>query len=212
VRSLRALGGAWRSVRLSRPLEPTRRGTGLIERRKEQAERHAAETDPETVLAAAVRLLEARPRTVSDLRTRLLRASWPRALVEVAIERLTELGFLDDEAYARAWLESRDRGRPRGEHALKTELRRKGVAPAVVEAALEERREETAQDSDVGASADELAAERLLAKRARSMDRLSDERARRQWAYALLARNGFDPDVAARVAGRVGSGGDLRNE
>lgn len=182
---------------------------GSIERRREQAKQHAAETDPEAVLAAAVRLLEARPRTTSDLRTRLLRSSWPPSLVEGAIERLTELGFLDDEAFARDWMESRDRGRPRGERALKIELRRKGVAHAVVEAALEERREVAGQGGDGAendASADEIAAERLLAKRARSMERLADERARRQWAYALLARNGFDPDVAARVAGRISHG------
>ena len=53
--------------------------------------------------------------------------------------------------------------------------------------------------------ADEVAAERLIARRASAMNRLPDGRARRQWAYALLARNGFDPDVAARVAGRAGS-------
>ena len=77
--------------------------------------------------------------------------------MEGAIERLTELGFLDDEAFARAWLESRDRARPRGERALKFELRRKGVAQGVVEAALDERREAAAAadgDGD-GVSADE---------------------------------------------------------
>jgi regulatory protein len=139
------------------------------------------------------------------VRTRLLRASWPPLLVEGAIERLTELRFLDDEAFAKAWLESRDRGRPRGEYALKSELRRKGVAQRVVDAALEERREDTITGG-TDLSADELAAERLLQKRARSIERLTDDRARRQWAYALLARNGFDPDVAARVALRVSQG------
>jgi regulatory protein len=206
VRSLRALVGAQRSVRLSRPLGPTRASRRSIERRKERGEQHAAETDPEAVLAAAVRLLEARPRTIADLRIRLLRASWPPVLVEGAIERLTELGFLDDEAFARAWLESRDRGRPRGEYALKNELRRKGVAQAMVDAALDERREEAALAGEADLTADEAAAERLIVKRARAMERLADDRQRRQWAYALLARNGFDPDVAARVAGRVSAG------
>ena len=169
---------------------------------------HAAETDPEAVLTAAVRLLEAAPRTVADLRRRLTRAAWPPPLIEGALERLTELGFLDDEAFARNWLESRDRARPRGERALKVELRRKGVDADTVTGALDDRREAAAASAgdDDPVSPDEVAAERLLARRARSLERLTDERARRQWAYALLARNGFDPDVAARVAGRVNSG------
>jgi regulatory protein len=183
-----------------------RRGTP--ERRAERLAAHAAETDPEAVLAAAVRLLEAAPRTVADLRTRLLRAAWPAALVEGAIERMTELGFLDDEAFARNWVESRDRGRPRGERALKIELRRKGVGQDVVDATLDDRRDAAvaafSDDPDSAVSPDEVAAERLIARRARSLDRLADDRARRQWAYALLARNGFDPDVAGRVANRVG--------
>ena len=179
------------------------RGTPV--RRAERLEAHAAETDPERVLAAAVRLLESASRSVADVRTRLTRAGWPDPLIEGAIERLLELGLLDDEAFARSFLESRDRARPRGERALKFELRRKGLAQGVVDGALDERREAAAAadvDGD-GISADEVAAERLLARRGRAMERLTDERARRQWAYALLARNGFDPDVARRVAGRV---------
>ena len=41
--------------------------------------------------------------------------------------RLTELGMLDDATFARAWVESRDRARPRGERAIRDELRRKGI-------------------------------------------------------------------------------------
>ena len=39
---------------------------------------------------------------------------------------MTELGMLDDETFARAWVESRDRARPRGERAIREELRLKG--------------------------------------------------------------------------------------
>ena len=189
--------------------DPRRSRRGTPERRAERLQQHAQETDPDAVLGAAIRLLEARPRSVADVRTRLLRAAWPAPLVEAAIERLTQLGFLDDEAFARGWLESRDRSNPRGERALKVELRRRGVGQDVVDAALEERRETAAttsrDDPDAAASPDEVAAERLLGRRARSLERLADDRARRQWAYGLLARNGFDPDVASRVANRVGS-------
>jgi regulatory protein len=174
------------------------RRAGLAERR----ERRAAETDPEVVLAAALRFLESRPRSVREVRRRLDQAGFPLPLVQASIDRLEELGMLDDEAFARSWVESRDRARPRGERALRSELALKGVAREVVDRILADRR----PDSD--ASADEAAAERLLAGRARSLERITDSRVRRQRAYALLARNGFDPDVAARVSRAMASVAD----
>ena len=72
---------------------------------------------------------------------RLGRAGYRPELVDGAIARLTELGMLDDEAFARAWVESRDRARPRGEIALRRELALKGVDRAVVDELLDERRD-----------------------------------------------------------------------
>lgn len=194
------------------------RGPSIAERR----EARATETDPEVVLAAAARFLEVRPRSVAEVRRRLRSAGYAAALVESAVERLVELGFLDDAAFARAWLESRDRARPRGERALRVELRQKGIAGDVTDAALGERRDEAmvragsgsgsddADDTD-GApalSVDEAAASRLLARRASQLGRVPDARVRRQRAYALLARNGFDPGVCAAVARRFADAPD----
>jgi len=151
------------------------------------------------VLAAAVRFLESRQRSVREVRRRLGQAGYPETLIEAAIDRLEELGYLDDEAFARSWVESRDRARPRGERALRSELAQKGVAREIVDLILAERRPDSDGSGDVVA-ADERAAERLLAGRARSLARVTDPRIRRQRAYALLARSGFDPDVAARVS------------
>src|SRR4051794_6547501 len=105
---------------------------------------------------------------------------------------MTELGMLDDETFGRAWLESRDRARPRGEIALRRELTLKGVAKGTVDQLLEERRDAVGPD---GGSSDQAAALRLLAKQQRSLDRVGDPRRRRQRAYAILARNGFDPET-----------------
>ena len=129
-----------------------------------------------------------------EVRRRLDQAGFPTLLVGAAIERLEELGFLDDEAFARAWVESRDRARPRGERALRSELALKGVTREIVDRVLADRR-----PADDG-TADDSAAERLLARHARNLARVTDPRVRRQRAYALLARSGFDPDVASRVA------------
>jgi regulatory protein len=161
--------------------------------------RRAGVDDPAEVLAAAARLLEARPRSADEVRRRLRDAGYRPELVEGAVSRLAELGYLDDEAFARAWVESRDRARPRGARVLRDELRRKGVAGPTVEAVLAARDD---QADDAEEDADERAAAALLERRAASLARIADPRLRRQRAYALLARNGFDPEIAGRVAGR----------
>ena len=173
----------------------------------EKRERRAAVDDPAVVLEAAARFLEARARSIGEVRRRLTSAGYQADLVEDAITRLGELGMLDDEAFAKAWVESRDRARPRGERALADELRLRGVDRTVIVAALDERREASAaadsDDDEIAPSADEAAATRLLERNSRLLARVADPRARRQRAYALLARNGFDPGVCAALAARV---------
>jgi regulatory protein len=166
----------------------------------ERRERRAAVQDPEVVLEAAARFLEARSRSVAEVRRRLTSAGYRAELVDGAIARLADLGMLDDEAFARAWLESRDRARPRGERALRDELRLKGIERSLADHVLEERR------MTRGANApppDRTAAERLMEKHARTLERIADPRRRRERAYALLARNGFDPETCRDVAARV---------
>jgi regulatory protein len=181
----------------------------------ERRERRAAVDDPAVVVEAAARFLEARSRSVTEVRRRLTGGGYRSDLVEGAIERLTELGMLDDEAFARAWVESRDRARPRGERAIREELRLKGVDRASIDLVLEERREAvdggfadgSDVDGNVPGSADELAARRLLDRNRRALERVADPRQRRQRAYALLARNGFDPETCRTVAASVSEGG-----
>jgi regulatory protein len=181
---------------------PGRRRATLAERR----ERRAAIDDPSLVLEAAARFLEPRARSVSEVRRRLTGAGYRAELVEGAIDRMLELAMLDDEAFARAWVESRDRARPRGERAIRQELGLKGVDRSTVDLVLAERREAAAgvpTDDGLAVSPDHAAAVRLLARNARTLVRVADPRQRRQRAYALLARNGFDPEVCRTVAATV---------
>ena len=71
----------------------------------ERKERRAAVDDPTIVLEAAARFLEPRARSVAEVRRRLTGAGYRTDLVEGAITRMLDLGMLDDEAFARAWIE-----------------------------------------------------------------------------------------------------------
>jgi regulatory protein len=147
---------------------------------------------------------------MDEVRRHLTAARFPEPLIEHAVERLVELGIVDDRAFAQAWVESRDRARPRGKSALRRELALKGIDRETVEAVLAERDDATTEADAIdagpaGVGADEQAAERLLAKNRTALARVEDPRARRGRAYALLARNGFDPELCREVSGRWAS-------
>lgn len=175
-------------------------GTQRLEARKARLERHAAETDAGVVLKAAARYLELRSRSVAEVRRHLKVARFPESLVEQAIGRLLELGLLDDLAFGTAWVESRDRARPRGSQALRRELTLKGIDREMIDGLLSGRGDPG--DATEAGSADERAADKLLQKNRVALGRVSEVRLRRQRAYALLARNGFDPEICRDMSAR----------
>jgi regulatory protein len=172
----------------------------------ERRARRAAVTEPAAVMDAAAALLAVRPRTVDETRRRLRHLGYRADLCDRTVDRLVELGYLDDAEFARAWVERRDRIRPRGEVVLRRELRARGIPDDAISAALRTR---SATRDESGAAraepgGDEAAARHLLDRRRASLMRETDPRRRRQKAYALLARNGFDPDLCQRVASTFG--------
>lgn len=175
------------------------RGRTFAERR----ERRAAVDDPDEVLGFAARFLETRPRSIAEVRRRLATTGYRAELVETAVTRLLELGYLDDLAFTRGWVESRDRAHPRGEPALRRELALKGIDRAIVDEVLADRRSSA---EELNGDADAEAAARLLQRNGAALARIADPRARRNRAYALLARHGFDPSVASDAARRLVAG------
>ncbi len=156
-------------------------------------------------MEAAAAFLAVRSRSVEETRRRLHHLGYPPPLCDQVIDRLITLGYLDDIAFARAWVESRDRARPRGTVALRRELQLKGVSDDTIRTILEERAA-TADGAQAGAvaaavvTADREAALRLLDRRSSTLRREADPRRRRQKTYALLARNGFAPDICQELA------------
>ncbi len=84
---------------------PGARRISIAERR----ERRAAVEDPAIVLDAAAAFLAVRPRSIGETRRRLQSLGYRAVLIDHVIDRLTAYGYLDDAAFGRAWLESRDR-------------------------------------------------------------------------------------------------------
>jgi regulatory protein len=86
-----------------------------------------AEDQRLSAIEFALRLLAMGPRSEKDLRDRLKRRGLRREAVEAGVTRVRELGYLDDVAFARFFVDSRQASTPRSRRALSFELQRRGV-------------------------------------------------------------------------------------
>jgi regulatory protein len=101
--------------------------------------------ETEQAYNSALGYLSYRPRSRAELFAYLRRHGTDDDQIEAIVQRLEQAGLSGDEAFARFWVENRERFRPRGPAALRHELRAKGVGPEAIAAALE------TLDSDDGA-------------------------------------------------------------
>ena len=137
--------------------------------------------------AAALNFLAYRPRSEGEIRTRLRKGGFPVEVIEHTLERLRDWHYVDDDDFARRWIENRSQHRPRGARLLAMELRAKGIDPAVAGEAIEEA------GLDEAADALEMARQRL-----RQLAGL-DPTVRDRRLSAYLARRGYGFDVIRPV-------------
>jgi regulatory protein len=84
----------------------------------------------------AARFLAYRPRSVQEVRRNLQEHKTEPEVIEAAIERLSAMGYLDDTAFARFWVQNRNEFKPLSPKALRYELRQKGVPSDIIDEAL----------------------------------------------------------------------------
>ena len=153
----------------------------------------------------AVRLLAVRPRTTAELRSRLRRKGVVADQVGRVIDDLTAAGYLDNPAFARAWVTGRIVSRLFGLRRLRWELREKGLPPPVIEQAIRE-----AFGEESSAAVEERCARAVLERRLPAYRRLTSEARIRRLA-GLLARRGFASSTIARVLRMTRKGGPTDN-
>ncbi|HEV7188378.1 MAG TPA: regulatory protein RecX [Blastococcus sp.] len=146
-------------------------------------------SDPESVArGVCLRALTGAPKTRQQLADLLAKRGVPEPAALAVLDRFGEVGLIDDAAFARAWVSSRQAGRGLARRALTVELRAMGVDPEVAAEAVE------AVNDD-----DERAAARILVeRRLRGMSRLDRATASRR-LVGMLARKGYSGGLAAAV-------------
>jgi regulatory protein len=148
-----------------------------------------AEPDPEAVARAiALRLLTGAPRSRSQLAEAMARKDVPDEVADRVLDRFTEVGLVDDDAYARMLVRTRHAERGLSRRALAVELSRRGIDAETASGALDE----------VDADDEEKAARALVRRKLAATAGLApDVRARR--TYAALGRKGYPPGLVARL-------------
>src|SRR5262249_37486862 len=131
-------------------------------------------------------------RTRLDLERRLEQEGFAPDAVAGVLDRLADVGLVDDVEFARAWLAGRWGRRPSGWRRLEQQLRALGVS-------REDRERARAAGGGRGPAPDEGASAARLAARGGGRYAKLEPRAARQRLYALLARHGYDSDTIRRA-------------
>jgi regulatory protein len=148
----------------------------------------AVDAAEQRVLAheASLRLLAHRGRSEQEMRTRLAMRGFDPATIADELERLRAVGLLDDERFARAWVEDRRVSAPRGRRLIRYELLGRGIEPEAVDAVTE-------------GLDDRTTALELARRKARSAPQDGYE-AFLARVGGFLRRRGFDYEIAAEAA------------
>lgn len=134
----------------------------------------------------AMKYLSYRPRSVIEVKRNLRDKGYETDIITQAVNRLQELNLLNDESFARYWVEQRETFKPRGRRALQQELRQKGVPRQIIETAV--------------ADVDETAAARKAARKKLRRWQKMDEQTYRRKLGGYLQRRGFSYDIIRKIS------------
>ncbi len=137
----------------------------------------------------AYALLRQRPRSEFEIRERLKLKGYAADIVEGVVEGLRRAGDIDDDKFARLWVESRMHSNPMGDVVLRHELKKKGVADPIIEATLDEK----AKNYDEYEMASNMAREQF--ERLKKLDR----RKALKRVYDFLLRRGFKFETVRKI-------------
>jgi regulatory protein len=143
----------------------------------------------EQARALCLRLLTARARTRAELEGQLAKRGYPDDVSSRVLDRLADVGLIDDADFAEQWVRSRRVNAGKGKRALAAELRTKGVDNEVITAAL----------ADIDAGAERERAEQLVNDKLRRERNTDDEAKLTRRLVGMLARRGYSHTMAFDV-------------
>jgi regulatory protein len=139
----------------------------------------------EQARALCLRLLTARARTRAELAGQLAKRGYPDDLAIRVLDRLTEVGLINDADFAEQWVRSRRINAGKGKRALAAELRTKGVDNETITATLD----------SVDAASERERAEQLVRAKLRRENLDGDQAKVARRLVGMLARRGYNQTI-----------------
>ena len=152
--------------------------------------------DFEKFYNSALRFLSFRPRSEKELRTNLKGKHATNEIIEKIIIKLKEKRFINDEEFAKGWIESRLRFKPRSLRLIKLELRQKGIADEIIESGI--------MNQELGTDSDLEQAKKLVEKRIKRVGHLPKQEVYQKLGR-YLASKGFSWDTIKKAIDPVKS-------
>ena len=149
-----------------------------------------AEDEREVAYQRAIKFISYRIRTEEEIKRHLIKHQVPSEIIPEILIKLQRSQLVDDEQFAKRWVENRSEFRPRALRMLAYELRKKGVADATIDKTLD------------GTSSDEVLALKAARKQARKYEQLEWPDFRRKMS-GFLARRGFSYHIISLVMDQV---------
>lgn len=143
----------------------------------------------EQARALCLRLLTGRSRTRAELLGQLAKRGYPDDVSAAVLDRLTEVGLVDDADFAEQWVQSRRARAGKSRRALAAELRTKGVDKEVIAEAL----------GGIDADAERDRAQELVRSRLRRETLSGDDTRISRRLVGMLARRGYGQNLACEV-------------
>ena len=167
-----------------------------------QRERNVADAAKarERTMNRAIKLLAAKPRSVAELRERLLEKLWTdEGIVDDVILRLKEYRYLNDEQYASDLALSRLRQRPQGKRRLQQTLSQKQLDKTIVEDAIKSAFEKIPEEDLITAAIEKRVRLKGRPQTREELKKFYDHLLRRGFSYSLIREKmssvgGPDPD------------------
>ncbi len=162
-----------------------------INSRKPKSDSEAKPLAPEKMrertFQRAAKLLAAKPRSIAELRERLLESpSTNKEVVETVIERLREYGYLDDDRFALGYAQWKVKQRPIGRRRLERDLTMKKVERTVADQVLDQVFEETPEEELIDLAIEKRIRLRGAPKTRAEAKSLFDHLLRQGFAFELV--------------------------
>jgi regulatory protein len=137
---------------------------------------------------SAFRLLKFRIRSAGEIKQRLKQKKYSQPVIREVLDFLSDLGYVDDLAFAVAWINNRQQFKPKSKRLIKSELRQKGVCDDIIEQAF----------GQAAGIEDEKTAHLLAEQKYKKLKSMETEIVKRR-LIGFLGRRGFSSSLIYKV-------------